>query len=474
MNGIDLFNSVIRIDDDIVDRLKPSATASKEKHSRKIELRYCLPLAFAAAVVMVASLFAVLQFIGDNSRRGIIDVISNPSIRGRISFSGPTFYGDEQICGFSQVSGNLDLMTEGLSVTAKLVETLPDTYTFYDDWKQTEYRILHMTTVKLLKGVKMTKEFYYLMPANYMTDFSRYDRFVILDMNQFAYEYSVLYNKTQGKAEQLNIVLFGHRSTSRGLMGENFMAFNSNGTFDKSLWNSNNLWISQTKDAQPPRNISAAENKAKQDGFRKDLYVHLLKDLTGEAAEKLSEIQSLENGVFIPRSSSNILYSWQEVQLPTVRYIDGFATNERVSIYSREWTDEEEDFFTETKAHFTEDDLADLPDLKAAIETVVQEFDKGNIVPPHIENAGELELYKHGFFGWYAKTNDGVVGIVRVTWDFRFGAIDDAYFIVDQTANEIRQIDRDSLIEKFGEYETPYIYKGEYGKNGKIWPVVYF
>ena len=83
-------------------------------------------------------------------------------------------------------------------------------------------------------------------------------------------------------------------------------------------------------------------------------------------------------------------------------------------------------------------------------------------------------LYKHGFFGWYAKTNDGVVGIVRVTWNFRFGAMDDAYFIVDQTANEIRQIDRDSLIEKFGEYETPYIYRGEYAKNGKIWPVVYY
>ena len=49
-----------------------------------------------------------------------------------------------------------ELNPNAISVTAKLAETLPDTYTFFDDWRQKEYRLLRMETVRLLKGRSMT------------------------------------------------------------------------------------------------------------------------------------------------------------------------------------------------------------------------------------------------------------------------------------------------------------------------------
>lgn len=124
--------------------------------------------------------------------------------------NAPQFYGDENSEGMSS-DGQMDVSPLGISVTAELVEILPDTYTFFDDWKQYEFRLLRMKTVKLLKGMEMTEEFYYMIPADFMTDYSVYDKFVIIDMAQFGYEHHVMYNKTQEQAECLELVLFGYR-----------------------------------------------------------------------------------------------------------------------------------------------------------------------------------------------------------------------------------------------------------------------
>ena len=126
--------------------------------------------------------------------------LQNPS-------SAPQYYGME----FSDDSSpSAEINTEGISVTAKLLEVLPDTYTFYDDWDQTKFRLLKMETVKLLKGGAMNECFYYIVAEPYMTDFTLYDRFVLIDMGQYGYEYSVLYNQTKGCAEQLDTALFGY------------------------------------------------------------------------------------------------------------------------------------------------------------------------------------------------------------------------------------------------------------------------
>ena len=447
---------------------KSNGLTKNTSNRKRSTLKRWIPIISAAACLVIV--VGVVLGVGILNRKSHAPVI--PLVREQTSSSAPIYYGDERSAGGheSQVEAN----PSGLSVTAKLVETLPDTYTFFSDWKQKEYRLLRMSTVSLLKGAEMTEEFYYMIPVDYMTDFSRFDRFVIMDMAQFAYEFSVLYNKTQGKAEQLNLVLFGYRVYGYDSMGGNFMAFNNDGTFDENLWRSNSLWISQTEHAQAPDNILTAENKARQDSNGADLYVHLLKDITGKAADKLSEIKSFENGVFVPYVSPMVLLLSPEVQFHAFRYINGLATNEKVSIWCKEWDGGEDESFAETKAHFTEDDLKNLPDLPSAIATIAQEFDKGNITPPHIAKAGELDLLAYGIFGWYAKTNDGVIGIVRVTWKYKRGKMDDSYYIVDKNSNGVMSIDRDNLLEKLGEYEATYIFDGSYDKNGKIRAIAYY
>ena len=442
---------------------KSSDPAKNTSNRKRSTLKRWIPIISAAACLVIV--VGIMLGIGIYNRKSPATII--PFVRGQISSSAPIYYGDERSAGSHE--SQMEVNPFGLSVTAKLIETLPDTYTFFTDWNQKEYRLLRMSTVSLLKGVEMTDEFYYMIPVDFMTDFSRFNQFVIMDMAQFAYEYSVLFNKTQGKAEQLTLVLFGYGVYGYDSMGEKFMAFNNDGTFDETLWKSNSLWTSQTEHAQAPEDIITAENRARQDiNGTTDRYVHLLKDITGRASEKLSEIKSFDNGVFVPTISPMVLSFSPEVQFHAVRFINGFATNEKISIWCKEWDGGEDDSFAETKAHFTEDDLKNLPDLPSAIATIAQEFDKGNITPPHIEKAGELDLWTHGIFGWYAKTKDGIVGLVRVTWQYRSGQMDDSYYIVDKNSDGVMSIDRDDLLEKLGEYEATYIFDGSYDKNGKI------
>lgn len=378
----------------------------------------------------------------------------------------PQYYGSAASEGGASMGA--ELVTSGLSVTAKLVETLPDTYTFFDDWHQYEFRLLRMKTVKLLQGSEMTEEFYYLVPVDFMTDFSVYDRFVIKDMAQCTYECAVMYNKTQEKAEQLDLVLFGYGVYEHVQMGEKIMAFDGDGHFDERLWKANEKWIANTKHGQGEATIDEAEVKLQNDQWHSDLYVHLLQDISGEAAKTLSYIRSLENGIYVPTFSTDKLSLSPEVQFHAVRYINGFATNEKVSVWCKEWTGGDQDIYEFTKARFDESDLYALPDLASAVASVASAYGKGDIVPPHIENHKELKLQSYGIFGWYAQTVDGVIGIVRVTWRFSPGNLDDAYYIIEQGSDECRPIDRDALVRKIGEYETTYIYEGAYNKDGKV------
>ena len=199
--------------------------------------------------------------------------------------------------------------------------------------------------------------------------------------------------------------------------------------------------------------------------------MHLLKDVSGEAKNALDTIKSFDDGIFVPTFSSSKLYLLPEVQFNSVRYINGFATNERVSVWSGEWSGEGQDSYAHTKARFSEEDLSCLPDLTSAFESVRVVLNNGTVTPPHFNNQEKLRTTTGGVFGWYAKTENGVVGIVRVTWRFCTekyrNYYDDAYYIIEYGSDECKAIDRDALLELLGDYETMYIYDGKYNENGK-------
>jgi hypothetical protein len=406
----------------------------------------------------VAACFAVLiggvkLFFRQQHLTPAIPIVNVQSTSG-----APLYYGSKASVGGSGSAG--EVSTIGLTVKAQLIEALPDTYTFFDDWKQQEYRLLRMKTQKLLQGGEMTEEFYYLVPVEFMTDFSRFDCFVIRDMAQITYEYGIMYNKTQGTAEQLNLVIFGYHVYKYDELGEQMMAYNDIGVFDQRLWNANDLWKLVTEDAHGIATLSAAELLLQNDERHRDRYVHLLKDVSKESADMIAYARSFDNGFYIPAFSSTTLSHSPEVQLRTVRYINGFATNEYIHVLS--------DSYEWTKARFEEQDMDDLPDLFSALTAVASAYEAGEITPPHIRNHAKLKLSSYGIFGWYAKTEDGVIGVVRVTWSYYKGYMDDAYFIIESGSDQCRPIDRNALLRRIGSYETTYIYDGAYNHNGKI------
>ena len=425
--------------------------------------------AIAACFVLVLGGVIVVPMLRDNRP----DI---PIVNAQIPSSAPHYYGNQSSSGTSG-GGQMEVDPTGLSVTAKVVEALPDVYTFFDDWNQDEFRLLRMQTVKLLRGQEMVEEFYYLIPVGFSTDFSIFDSFVINNMAQFSYEQTVMYNKTQGKAEQLNLVVFGYRVYGYTLMGENFMAFDANGRFDERLWTSSAAWIAATDRASSVDTITQAEESIQNDEWRQDLNVHLLKDISGEAKKVLDQIKAFDNGVYVPQFSTNVLWYSPEVQFHATKYIHGFATNEKVSVWCKEWTGGDQDTYAYTKARFSEEDMSRLPDLSSAFESVKEALNSGLATPPHYNNQEKLRNTTSGVFGWYAKTENGVIGIVRVTW--RFYTVkyqyyyDDAYYIIEYGSDECKAIDRDALLDLLGDYETTYIYTGEYNKYGKYSDRVY-
>jgi hypothetical protein len=275
-------------------------------------------------------------------------------------------------------------------------------------------------------------------------------------MAQIGYEKFVLYNNSTGFAEQFNAVLFGYSETSYHIMGARFMAFDEEGKIDYDLWESNANW--NVIRPSSIKTINDAEEIAKNDINYDDAYCHSLNNAPNETRNILEEYLSLKNGLYIPRFNSSIHFNSPECGLTLVRYINGFATNESIKV---------DDEITKSAAQFTENDLKRLPDLSYAMDDIIRLFEAGEIMPPHIEDIAGAKLIGYGVFGWYSKTKNGVVGIVRVNWKYSDNKHDDAYFVIEYGSSVCREIDRDSLLSLLGDYESTYIYSGEYKNYGK-------
>jgi hypothetical protein len=61
--------------------------------------------------------------------------------------------------------------------------------------------------------------------------------------------------------------------------------------------------------------------------------------------------------------------------------------------------------------------------------------------------------------------------VIRIDWRYTADShsyFDDAYYIIEYGSSLCKPIDRDSLLERIGEYdEAGFIYKDNYGNRGK-------
>ena len=484
MKENEFLDGVSNIEPDVVERFismdnKLQKKSNKSK-SKGIWLRFA---AIAACFAIILSALILVPMLREDDPGVIAPPDDNirpniPIVNIQAPSSAPQYYGSEASVNSSSSLEQADIIQSGISVTARFVKALPDTYTFFDDWRQVEFRLIMMEVITVLEGADVPSKFWFIVPDRYMTDYSIYDKLVFIDIAQYGYEYSLVYNKTKGCAEQLGTVLFGYMNTQFSSLGINVTAFGSDDLFDMRLWNSTEGWVTSTHytvaylgtEYFQNYTLQDAEEEARNSGHGEDYYyVHYLADVNGEATEALDYIKSFENGIYVTSSSGQTLFYYPEVQLGFRRYINGFATNESGMIYA--------DSVNWSTARFSKEDEKMLPDLYSAFESVKTALNSGSVTPPHFNNQEKLKNTTNGVFGWYAKTENGILGIVRVTWCFCTEKhklyYDDAYYIIEYGSNECKAIARDALIELLSDYETTYIYTGEYNEYGKYSDIVY-
>lgn len=368
------------------------------------------------------------------------------------------------------------------AITVRLLEILPDVYTFYDN-NEMEYMLLKMETLNVLKGNNIPKEFYYLIPEGCFTDFSIYDRFVVADVVQFGYDYSVMYNITKDCPEIFDMVLLGnyYNGVIGNMTSEGMIAFDKNGNLDPKLFEStegfsySTGWHKEDLRKNITEKFTTLEitekffrNNSWSGYLQNDFFVCTFSDFSYKAQLALEYLKNTDNGLYVPELRYySTTYTRQEEKVVFRRYIDGIATNETITLYPYK-----AEYST---ANFQKSELSSAPKLRFAYKKICEEFEAGNITPPNLETTESMECTVNGIFPWYAKTEKGVVGIIQVSWCYKncpapaILCYDDAYFIVMPDSNTCTQIDRNELLEMFEDFETTYIYTGEYDNQGKVY-----
>ena len=286
-----------------------------------------------------------------------------------------------------------------MSVHAKIVEILPDTYCFFNGYGRigrTAYRILRLRVLDTIVGSNMPSQIYYLLPAYLSMDLTEYDSFIVT-LRQLGVENYTMVNATQQTLEAFTLLF---EPWSVDACWGSVMAF-SDGVLDPSLWDKEGWnhvkdevlsWIAPDGPERYPgkqgRNIEDTKTailNARQLAEQEHWYAWLPRVVTTntfwwkEARQELRYIRSEAGFRHIYLRQSPINYADAYVHADYIRYINGFATNEWIHITTLAFdlsdiplalknggVRREVDHFVQ----FTDEDLQNLPDLPGFVEKV--------------------------------------------------------------------------------------------------------
>lgn len=302
-----------------------------------------------------------------------------------------------------------------LSVEAKVIEVLPDTYAIPGSSTGAQrYYVLKMRVLDEIVGEGFPDEIFYLLPNTLDPDLVGYDS-IILTLQQVGMENYIMINVAQRQVEVFDFVFW--KTPDYAEENGAFMAFN-NGKLDVGLWEKAG-W-SSTKDRMTalvsvengiyPGNIHRDIDQTKEqilslfekyNRFGRDIRMKVgsYKQLNWkEARTLLDELTPFKNGTFYQY--------YQEDPAGLVcftRIINGFATNERIYFYTEEKT------AFRYGPQFTGEDMDHLPDLVWVIENLEV------VLPPDDTTEAAMKRFC-GVGGTYYKTQDGIYGVVTVLW----------------------------------------------------------
>lgn len=434
MNSETLLNAIGNIDDDLIEDARTPRRVWGWKH-------------FTAIAAALALLISCLLFAGIFKKDA-------PSI---ISLSAPPF--EQGFVGNPALIDNLDPLftsriSPNVSFTAKAVETLPDTYHFIGGQNKT-FRLVQMKLINSFGSNFLVDSFYYILPEAYLTDLTQYDALVITSTQQLGYEQHILYNDTAGQLQAMDKVIIGSSYST--------IAAFTDGVFDVSLWTSTQYWKSHVFDkSTPPYGQSLEEYEKSHSHCSYYAVIPRINAKNIDVSYALDYVKPFENGIFIPQCDVTLNGATYR------RYANGYPTNETVSInmYGA----------TYSKFQFTDDDLYTLPDLASGLKSVNAAYGAGQITPPHLKGWQDMQLLEYAIFGWYAKTESGIYGVIRVSWAYdntdnnvdTFDVYDDQYYIIELGSTAYRSIESDALISLLNGSKDFILGTDGYNENGRI------
>lgn len=375
----------------------------------------------------------------------------------------------------------------GYVVKAKAVEILPDTYyelNVSSTVKPTAYRLIRMKTLESIRGNAMPEEFLYLMRATLVTDLTVYDS-LIISMSQHGVENYVLRNGDGQVMEAFPLKLFRDPEDQPEL--GNMIAF-TDGIFDESLWQ-NKSWLFGYQFARLDLDESSdylvvyrgcteeytvgciladiEEWKVHMESQGWGYSVPSVRTLdfkTEEAKAALAYVQPFENGVFSQQFGvqGKVIFR---------RYINGCQTEETITI---NLTTEE---VTYSEVRYTQEEMSQIGDVAGRLAELAEAYATEVPKPSHVDPEGK-ELRCLNLYGWYAKVDGKVYGVVKTTWIYLeefmeegYGYpwykayYDDSYLLYDPETAEWSAVSRDDLTALLG---TRNVYQGGYGEGMEL------
>ena len=342
----------------------------------------------------------------------------------------------------------LDPVTQfgvSMSVQVKIAEILPDTYCTYGSVMSNHkiaYRILRLKVVDTIVGSKMPAEIFYLLPAYLSMDIMEYDSFIITVL-QVGIQETMMVNVTQNKTEKFSVMF---KPWTKDAGWGSMLPF-TDGVLDTSLWEKEGWnkakddvmeWIAEDGPESYPGKINITIKETKK-------AIKASRDTISLNARKLSTVLTMDNFQWKEARQALQLMksqeewsSWREtlkieslgyafeetyeVDLTYTRIINGFATNESITMktymgkpWKAVWKYRQvfQDVYHHP-IHFTKEDLQNLPDLEGFfhnMEGTVPSFEEGETLVGLTSVYGEYYKYKEYVFGyaeyWWEYEVDG-------------------------------------------------------------------
>ena len=322
---------------------------------------------------------------------------------------------------------------ENLSVEAKVVEVLPDTYGyrtaiygFSGSVPKGEYHVLRLKVLDEIVGDHFPREIYYLLPVTYDANLMEYDS-LILNLEQLGLENFWMYNADQSKWELFDFVF---RSAYWYPPEIGSIIAYKDGIMDIGLWDKEG-WGKEKKEV-----LYYVESEDYPFAVKRNLSISEVKEQIRTQSEEYFAENQVARNICPSEVVSLDSYQWylgagwfsmvvqpifggmyaQSVdgsangRLVYRRMINGFFTNEYIGF--EKIPDYEIGVAIrpfDNWIRFTNKDLKNLPDMEYVIENLE------TILPEKYLTEEYRELFL-GAQGTYYKVDGAIYGVVEARW----------------------------------------------------------